>query len=56
MLDATIEKDLNLLPFINELINIVIGHEMYTFLDEFSRYYQISIAPEDHRKIAFVTN
>jgi hypothetical protein len=56
MLDATIKKDLNLLPFINEVINIVIGHEVYIFLDEFSRYYQISIAPKDHHKIAFVTN
>jgi hypothetical protein len=27
------------LPFINEVINIVIGHEMYTFLDDFLGYH-----------------
>jgi hypothetical protein len=46
-LNGTTKKDLYPLPFINEVINIVVGHEVYTFLNGFSRYHQISIAPED---------
>jgi hypothetical protein len=40
-------KDLYPLPFINEVINIIVGHEVYTFLNGFSRYHQILIALED---------
>ncbi len=45
--NVTTNKDPYLLPFMDEVINIVIGHEVYTFLDEFSKYHQISIALED---------
>ncbi len=40
-------KDPYMLPFIDEVINIVAGHEVYTFLDGFSEYHQISIASKD---------
>jgi hypothetical protein len=33
------KKDPYPLPFIDEVINIVIGHEMYNFKNEFSRYH-----------------
>ncbi len=46
-LNAAIKKDPYLLPFTDEVINILTGHEVYTFLDGFFRYYQISIALED---------
>jgi len=36
-----------MLPFTNEVINTITRHEVYTFLDGFSGYHQISIAPED---------
>jgi hypothetical protein len=39
------KKDPNSLPFTDEVINIVIGHEIYTFLNGFLGYHQISIAP-----------
>ncbi len=45
-----------MLPFTNEVINIVTEHEVYTFLNGFSRYHHISIALEDQYKIAFVTD
>ncbi len=38
------------------VLNIVAGYEAYSFLDGYSRYYQISIALEDRYQIAFVTN
>jgi hypothetical protein len=44
------------LPFMNDIINTIVGHEVYTFLDKFSRYHHISITPEDQHKITFVTN
>jgi hypothetical protein len=54
--NVTTKKDPYPLPFTNEVINNVIGHEVYTFLDGFSKYHQISIAPKDQYKITFVTN
>jgi len=46
-LNAATKKDPYTLPFTNEVINIVAGHEVYTFLDGFSGYHQISIALKD---------
>ncbi len=43
----SIKKDPYLLPFIDEVINNVAGHEIYTFLDGFSRYHHISITLKD---------
>ncbi len=40
-------------PFINEVINIVTRHEVYTSLDGFSKYHQILIALEDQHKNCF---
>jgi hypothetical protein len=55
-LNAATKKDPYSLPFTNEVINIVAGHEVYTFLDGFSKYHQISITSEDRYKTTFVTN
>jgi hypothetical protein len=41
------KKDPYPLPFIDEMLNIVIGYEAYSFLDGCSRYHQISIAPKN---------
>jgi hypothetical protein len=38
-LNAITKKDPYPLPFIDEVINIVNGHEVYTFLDGYSRYH-----------------
>jgi hypothetical protein len=35
------------LPFIKNILDVVVGHECYSFLDGFSRYNQISITIED---------
>jgi len=55
-LNATTKKDPYPLPFANEMLNIVTRCEAYSFLNGYSTYHQISIAPEDKYKIAFVTN
>jgi hypothetical protein len=37
--NAIKNKDPYLLPFMDEVIKTIIGHEIYTFLDEFSKYH-----------------
>jgi hypothetical protein len=46
-LNATTKKDPYPLAFTNKVISIVARHEVYTFLNGFSRYHQISIASKD---------
>jgi hypothetical protein len=48
------KKDLYPLPFTYEVINTIFGHKVYTFLDAFLGYHQISITLEDQHKIAFM--
>lgn len=54
--DATTKKDPYLLPFTEEVLDMVARHEVYSFLDGFSNYYQIMIIPKDRYKIAFITH
>jgi hypothetical protein len=37
-------------------LNTVAGHYLYSFLDGYFGYHQISIAPKDKYKTTFVTN
>ncbi len=55
-LNEATKKNPYLLPFSNEILNIVIGYEAYRFLDGYSGYHQIFIAPKDKYKTTFVTN
>jgi len=43
-----------LLPFYDEVLNIIVGYEAYSILDGYSKYRQIFIAPEDGYKTTFV--
>ena len=54
-LNAATETDPFPLPFQDTLLDAVAGHQMYSFLDGFSGYNQILMAPEDRDKTAFVT-
>ncbi|GKE75100.1 putative nucleotidyltransferase, ribonuclease H [Tanacetum coccineum] len=47
--DAT-RKDHFLLPFIDQMLERLCGNEYYCFLDGFSGFFQIPIAPEDQEK------
>ena len=42
-------------PFIDQIIDACVGHEVFSFMDGFSGYNQIQIQKEDHYKIAFTT-
>jgi len=55
-LNTTTKKDTCPLPFIDEMLNTIARYEAYYFLNGYSRYHQISIAPKDRYKTTFVTN
>jgi len=42
------------LPFIDQMLERLAGHEYYCFLDDYSGYNQILIAPEDQEKTTFI--
>ncbi|KAL5538589.1 hypothetical protein UlMin_045511 [Ulmus minor] len=50
--DAT-RKDHFPLPFIDQMLERLAGHAYYCFLDRYSGYNQIAIAPEDQDKTTF---
>ena len=47
-------KDDFLLPHIDMLVNSTAGHPMLSFMDGFSRYNKILMAPEDMEKTSFI--
>jgi hypothetical protein len=55
-LNVTTKKDPYPLPFTYEVLNTIARYESYSFLNGYSRYHQIFIAPKDRYKTAFVTN
>jgi hypothetical protein len=55
-LNAATKKDPYMLPFTNEVLNIIARYEAYSFLNGYSGYHQISIALEDRYKTTFVTD
>jgi len=56
ILNAATKKYPYPLPFTGEVLNIIVRYEAYSFLDGYSGYHQISIAPKDRYKNAFVTD
>ena len=54
-LNAATKKDHFPLPFIDTMLDNVAGQQLYSFLDGFSGYNQVSIHPDDQSKTTFVT-
>ena len=52
-LNADTRKDHFPLPFVDQMLERVAGHELYCFLDGYSGYNQIEIALEDQEKTTF---
>ena len=52
-LNVATRKDHFLLPFIDQMLERLASHEYYYFLDGYSWYNQIRIAPEDQEKTTF---
>ena len=53
-LNAATVTDAFPLPFADGILDAVAGHEMYSFLDGFSRYDQVRMHPKDQEKATFV--
>jgi hypothetical protein len=53
-LNVATKKDPYPLPFTDEVLNTIARYEVYSFLDEYSRYHQIFITLEERYKITFV--
>lgn len=49
-------KDSYPLSKIKQLVDSIIGHELYNFLDAKSGYHQISMAKEDREKFSLITD
>lgn len=54
-LNKATPKDYYPLPTIVQVIDATTGHVLYSFHGVFSSYNQITLAPEDRSKIAFIT-
>ena len=52
-LNSKTRKDHFPLPFLDQILERVAGHDFYCFLDGYSGYYRIDIAPEDQEKTTF---
>jgi hypothetical protein len=52
-LNATTKKDHFPLPFIDQMVERLAGHEYYYFLDGYSGYNQVPVDPEDQEKTTF---
>ena len=52
-LNKVIKKDHFLLPFIDEILERLVNHSFFYFLDGYSSYHQIPIHPDDPIKITF---
>lgn len=54
-LNDACHKDSFPLPWIDQIVDATARHEMLSFLDAFSGYHQIPMAPEDEEKTAFIS-
>ena len=52
-LNTATRKDHFPLPFIDQMLDMLAGHHHFCFLDGYSGYNQIAIAPEDQEKTTF---
>ena len=53
-LNTATSKDHYPLPFLNQMLDKLARHSHYCFLDGYSGYNQIAIAPEDQEKTTFI--
>jgi hypothetical protein len=53
-LNSMTRKDHFPLPFIDQILERVVGHEFYCFLDGYSGYNQIEITLEDQENTTFI--
>ncbi|KAL0444469.1 UNVERIFIED_CONTAM: hypothetical protein Slati_2169600 [Sesamum latifolium] len=55
-LNKACPKDFYLLPRIDQLVDSTSGCELLSMMDASQGYHQIMFAPEDHKKVSFITS
>ena len=55
-LNEACPKDIFPLPHIDQIVDVVVGHMIFSFLDAFSRYHQILMHPLNAEKTTFITS
>jgi len=53
-LNLQTKKDPFPLPFLDSVLDIVVGHEMYSFMDKYSDNNQVKMVEEDKEKMSFI--
>ncbi len=54
-LNAQTKKDPFPLPFLDSVFDLMAGHDMYSFMDGYSSYNQVTMAEEDKEKTKFIS-
>ena len=54
-LNAVTVTNLFPLPFTDSVLDAIVGHEIYNFLDGFNGYNQVRMHPEDQEKKTFIS-
>jgi hypothetical protein len=54
-LNKVTKKDRYPLPFIDEILDAVAGHELFSFCDSYAGYHQVAICKEDRWMTIFTT-
>jgi hypothetical protein len=54
-LNVQTKKDPFPLPFLDSILDSIVGHEMYSFMDGYNNYNQVKMAEEDKNKTTFVS-
>jgi hypothetical protein len=52
---AQTKKDPFSLPFLDSVLDLVVGHEMYSCMDGYCSYNQVKMAKEDKEKTKFIS-
>ncbi|KAL0416465.1 UNVERIFIED_CONTAM: hypothetical protein Slati_3478400 [Sesamum latifolium] len=55
-LNKTCPKNFYLLPKIDQLVDSTFGCELLSMMDASQGYHQIMLAPEDHKRVSFITS
>ncbi len=54
-LNVQIKKDSLPLPFLDSILDSIVGYEMYSFMDGHSSYNQVKMVEENKDKMAFIS-
>jgi hypothetical protein len=54
-LNVQTKRDPFPLPFLDLVLDFIVGHEMYSFMDGYNGYNQVKMVEEDKDKLIFIS-